>query len=92
MVLRIWWKRNEIFRNYLKVLEYGRKAINELRPNTTFSGGIAWWLSGDAKSGELQYGRGSDLVNKDRLGFIIRLFLRVLVVQLKKLLIIQKTI
>jgi len=66
-------KRNEIFRNYLKVLEYGRKAINDFRPNTTFSGGIAWWLSGDAKSGELEYGRGYDLVNKDRLDFIIPL-------------------
>ena len=64
-------ERNEIFKNYLKVLEYGRKAINEFRPHTTFSGGIAWWLSGDAKNGELEYGRGYDLVNKNRLDIII---------------------
>jgi len=64
-------ERNEIFKNYLKVLEYGRKAINDFRPQTTFSGGIAWWLLGDAKNGELEYGRGYDLVNKDRLDIII---------------------
>jgi len=52
-------------------LEYGRKAINDFIPNITFSGGVAWWLSGDAKSGELEYGRGYDLVNKDRLDLII---------------------
>ncbi|ORX85589.1 hypothetical protein BCR32DRAFT_290573 [Anaeromyces robustus] len=64
-------ERNAIFNNYLRVIEYGRQAINELRPNTTYSGTVAWWISGDAKSGELEYGRGYDLVNKDRLDYII---------------------
>jgi len=64
-------ERNVIFNNYLKVIEYGRKAINEFRPETAYSGAVAWWYSQKAKNGELKYGRGYDLVKKSRFDFII---------------------
>ncbi|ORX75985.1 hypothetical protein BCR32DRAFT_249110 [Anaeromyces robustus] len=64
-------ERNVIFNNFLKVVEYGRQAINEFRPKTTYSAAVAWWYSSKAKNNELEYGRGYDLVNKDRLDFII---------------------
>ena len=63
-------ERNDIFNNYLKVIEYGRNAINEFRPNTTYSAAVAWWYSSKAKKNELQYGRGYDLVNSERLDII----------------------
>lgn len=64
-------KKNEIFNNYLKVIEYGRKAINEFKPNITYSGAVAWWYSNKVKNKELNFGRGFDLVNKDRFDFIV---------------------
>ncbi|ORX75984.1 hypothetical protein BCR32DRAFT_329570 [Anaeromyces robustus] len=64
-------EKNDIFNNYLKVIEYGRQAINEFRPNTKYSAAVAWWYSAITKNKELVYGRGGDLVNKDRLDFII---------------------
>ncbi|ORX41764.1 hypothetical protein BCR36DRAFT_587789 [Piromyces finnis] len=63
-------ERNVIFKHYLEVIEYGRKAINEIRPDTTYSGAVAWWYSSITKKNELEYGRGYDLVNKDRFDFI----------------------
>jgi len=64
-------ERNKIFKNYLKVIEYGRKAINELRPNTVYSGAVAWWYSRMTMNDELQYGRGYDLTKMTRYDFII---------------------
>ncbi|OUM58316.1 hypothetical protein PIROE2DRAFT_64496 [Piromyces sp. E2] len=64
-------ERNVIFNNFLKVVENGRNAINDVRPNTTYSAAVAWWYSSKAKQSELQYGRGYDIVRRDRLDIII---------------------
>jgi len=64
-------EKNKIFAKYLEVIEYGRKAINEFRPNTVYSGAVAWWYSILTKNGELQNGRGYDLVQTKRFDFII---------------------
>jgi len=64
-------EKKRIFKDYLKVIEYGRKAINEFRPNTVYSGAVAWWYPQKVVSKELQYGRGYDLVKKTRFDFII---------------------
>jgi len=63
-------EKNDIFNRYLKVIENGRKAIQEIRPNTTYSGAVAWWYSSLTKQKELEFGRGYDLVNEKRLDFI----------------------
>ena len=64
-------EKNKIFENYLKVIEYGRKAINELRPKTAYSGAVAWWYARLSMNNELQNGRGYDLVNEERFDFIM---------------------
>ena len=62
--------RTQIFKNYTKVLENCRKAINEYRANITFSAAVAWFYSSKTKKNEIEGGRGYDLVNKNRLDFI----------------------
>ena len=62
--------RTQIFKNYTKVLENCRKAINEFRANVTFSAAVAWFYSSKTKKNEIEGGRGYDLVNKNRLDFI----------------------
>eukprot|EP00833_Pecoramyces_ruminatium_P006241 jgi/Orpsp1_1/1180273/evm.model.c7180000072746.1 len=63
--------KNTIFQNYIRVLEECRQAVNEVRPNTTLSAAVAWWYSSHTKSNTLDNGRGYDLVNANRLDFII---------------------
>ncbi|KAG4091264.1 hypothetical protein H8356DRAFT_1004086 [Neocallimastix lanati (nom. inval.)] len=63
--------RNAIFQNYIRVIEECRQAVNEVRPNVTLSAAVAWWYSSRTQNNELENGRGYDLVNEDRLDFII---------------------
>ena len=62
--------RTQIFKNYTKVLENCRKAINEYRSNVTFSAAVAWFYPSKTKKNEIVGGRGYDLVNENRLDFI----------------------
>ena len=62
--------KNDIFDKWLKVIENSRKAINEKKPNITFSGAVAWWYPRNVKEGILKNGRGYDLVQKNRFDFI----------------------
>ena len=63
--------RKEIFKNYTKILENCRKAINKYRPNTTFSAAVGWFYSYRTKKNEIEGGRGYELVNKDKLDFLV---------------------
>ena len=63
--------RTKIFQNYTKILENCRKAINEYRYNITFSAAVGWFYSSKTKKGEILGGRGYELVNKNRLDFIV---------------------
>ena len=63
--------RTKIFQNYTIVLENCRKAINKYRSNITFSAAVAWFYSSKTKKNEIVGGKGNDLVNKDKLDFII---------------------
>ena len=53
------------------VLENCRKAINKYRPNITFSAAVGWFYSSKTKKNEIIGGRGNDMVDKNRLDFII---------------------
>jgi hypothetical protein len=63
--------KNSIFQNFIRVLEECRQAVNEIRPNTTLSAAVAWWFSSHTKKGQLENGRGFDMVNEKRLDFIV---------------------
>ena len=63
--------RNKIFQNYTKILENCRKAINKYRPNITFSAAVGWFYSSKTKKNEIIGGKGNDLVNKNKLDFLI---------------------
>ena len=63
--------RTKIFQNYTKILENCRKAINDYNFNIAFSAAVGWFYSSKTKKGEIIGGRGYELVNKDRLDFII---------------------
>ena len=63
--------RKKIFQNYTIVLENCRKAINKYRPNITFSAAVGWFYSSKTKKNEIIGGRGNDMVDKNRLDFII---------------------
>ena len=63
--------RTKIFKNYTKILENCRKAINDYMPNLTFSAAVAWFYSSKTKKNEIMDGRGYELVNKKRLDFIV---------------------
>jgi hypothetical protein len=63
--------RNAIFQNYIRLIEECRQAVNEVRPNITLSAAVAWWYSSLTKKNKLDNGRGYDLVNKNRLDFVI---------------------
>ena len=63
--------RKEIFKNYTKVIENCRKAINKYRPNTTLSAAVGWFYSSRTKKNEIEGGRGYELVNKDKLDFLV---------------------
>jgi len=52
-------------------LELCRKAINKYRPNITFSAAVGWFYSSKTKKNEIYGGKGNDLVDKDKLDFII---------------------
>ena len=63
--------RTKIFKNYTKILENCRKAINDYMPNLTFSAAVAWFYSSKTKKNEIMGGRGYELVDKKRLDFIV---------------------
>ena len=63
--------RNTMFEKCLKVIEQGRKAINDYKPGIIYSAAVSAWYAGDGKINELKHGRGFDLVNKDRLDIAI---------------------
>ena len=63
--------RTKIFKNYTKILENCRKAINDYMPNLTFSAAVAWFYSSKTKKNEIIGGRGYELVDKKRLDFIV---------------------
>ena len=50
--------RTKIFKNYTKILENCRKAINDYMPNLTFSAAVAWFYSSKTKKNEIMGGRG----------------------------------
>lgn len=63
--------RTKIFKNYTRILEICRKAINDFRPNLTFSAAVSWFYPSKSKKNEIEGGRGYELVNEKRLDFVI---------------------
>ncbi len=62
--------RTKIFQNYTRILEICRKAINDFRPNLTFSAAVSWFYPSKTKKNEIEGGRGYELVNEKRLDFV----------------------
>ena len=63
-------KRNEVFQKYIKLLEEVRKVVDEY-PSILYSAAVAWWYSANTRDGELDNGRGFDLVNSKRLHMLV---------------------
>lgn len=62
---------NAIFQKYISMIEQVRVVIDNKNPNLLFSAAVAWWYSAQTSSGNLQQGRGFDLVKKTRLDLIV---------------------